>query len=527
MYLLLPATLDLDEHLLLHPPHQVPNFKQVELAHLLSLVTELPARNRKRARQVREGNGFVPMSAQRMQKTVRNYHLYMAYAVKTGLLETDGHYRPASSTLGGKCTGYRFPAAYCEQSPGNGPAARSHPRVQLVAVEDKKFAAKMRAHRQRKQRDTSSEERARYYAHRHLLGWLESGDTPFRIDEQAALQAAAEELARQQAEPSLRRRKSAGWKRRWAHARDAEQFVDPVEQYNQRVNTIARLAGRELNALLDQAGGRLHSTLTNMSSVLRPYVYAKGQGQLVSLDLANSQPFLLNLLLNPAFYDPALQSPEAKHVSVRGRLTWEREWKGIKERKGVKGKDVDIMLVKVLHEADQQELDKFRAWTSSGQFYQQLREAMAEMGEEEAELAATPGSVKELIFLVLFSKNKYSTPGKRAFAKLFPTVDKVVRLLKKGDHTALPRLLQTIEARLLLLRIGYQVAKALPQMPMLTVHDSLVVPLPYADQVQRLMEKELAAQVGVAPFIKRELWGQCVLAGPREDTPVDYHQQVA
>ena len=516
MYLLLPTTLDLDQHLLLFPPNQIPDFKRDELAHLLSLVTELPARNRKLARSVREGKGFVPISALRMQKTVRNYHLYMSYAVQTGLLETDNHYRPASPSQQGKCTGYRFPAVYCEPSLSNGPHSRSHPRVQLVAVENEKFSTKVRVNRRRRRRDMSSEEKIRYQAHRHLLHWLEPGDTPFRIDEQAALQAAAEELARQQANPGLRRRKSAGWKRRWAHAQDVEQFVDPVEQYNQRVNTIVRLAGQEMNPLLDQAGGRLHSTLTNMSSVLRPYVHAEGQGQLVSLDLANSPPFLLNLLLNPAFYAPALQSPETKHAGVRGRLRWKEEGKGIRERYGVKGKDVDIMLVKVLHEADQQELDKFREWTGSGQFYQRLREAMAEMGEEEATLAATPGAVKELIFLVLFSKNKYSTPGKRAFTKMFPTVDKVVRLLKKGDHRALPRLLQTLEARLLLLRIGRQVAKALPQVPMLTVHDSLVVPLPYADQVQRIMEKELAAQVGVAPCIKRELWGQRVSACQQE-----------
>ena len=185
------------------------------------------------------------------------------------------------------------------------------------------------------------------------------------------------------------------------------------------------------------------------------------------------------------------------------------------------------MLVEILQDADQQEIVKFREWTSSGQFYQRLREAMVELGEEEARLAATPGAVKELIFLILFSKNRYTTPGKRAFAKLFPTVDKVVRLLKKGDHTALPRLLQTLEARLLLQRIGRQVAKALPLVPVLTIHDSLIVPLPYADQVQRLMEQELTAQVGLSPCIKRELWGQRVTAFQQAAAQVDYQQQAA
>jgi hypothetical protein len=522
MYQLLPITLDLDKHLLLHPPRQVPSFKRDELLQLLSLVTELPARNRKLARRVRERGGFVPISAHRVQQTVRNYHHYLAYAVQTGLLETDGHYRPASPTQRGKCTGYRFPAAYRERPLGEGLTGTGQPRMQLVLIGDKKFAAKVRAHRRRSQHQLSSAERLRYRAHQHLLEWLESATTPFRIDQQAALQAAATEWARQQADPSLRRVKSAGWKRRWVKAKDGEQFVDPAEQYNQRVNTIVRLAGRELNPVLDQVGGRLHSTLTNMSSVLRPYVYAEGQAQLVSLDLANSQPYLLNLLLNPAFYSPALRGPNFR----RGGQGWEKEGKGIRrevrERYKKEGKDADFMLVKILQEADQQEIEKFRQWTSSGQFYQRLREAMAELGEEEARLAAAPGAVKELIFLVLFSKNRYSTPGKRAFATLFPTVDKVVRLLKKGDHTTLPRLLQTLEAHLLLQRIGRQVTKALPQVPILTIHDSLVVPLPYADQVQRLMEQELANQVGLPPCIKRELWSQQVSTMHRDSAVVEH-----
>lgn len=67
----------------------------------------------------------------------------------------------------------------------------------------------------------------------------------------------------------------------------------------------------------------------------------------------------------------------------------------------------------------------------------------------------------------------------------------------------------------------------MPQVPILTIHDSLAVPLPYANQVQHLMEQELASQVGVPPFIKRELWSQQVIVRQCSDAGVGHLKQAA
>jgi hypothetical protein len=516
MHLLLPATLDLDRHLLLHPPTHLAKFKRDELVQVLHLLTEVPARNRKLARRVRESNGFVPISARWAQQAVRGYNHYLNYAVASGILETDQLCWPSTATRTGKCTGYRFAPVYQERASDAG-----FPRMQLVAVEDPKMVQKIR--RQRQQTCPTPAERLRYHQHRHLLDWLATKSTPYRLDAPAALAAAAREREAQEADPTLRRPKSAGWKRKWAHLQEVEHFVSPTEQYNQRLHTITRLVDGDLNPVLDQVGGRLHSTLTNMSSLLRPFVYAEGHDRLVSLDLANSQPYLLNILLNPAFYRKELPTAAQKHTHTQKHASfrWEREGKEIrKEVQAGYEEDIDLMLVNILQKADQEELARFRDWTSSGLFYQQLRAAIVALGE--AEVVATPSAVKELIFLVLFSKNKCSTPGKRAFTKLFPTVDKVLRTIKQADHTALPRLLQRLEAKLLLQTISRRVARVMPAVPLLTVHDSLVVPLSCADQVQQIMMQELTAQVGLPPCIKRELWGQQVahLCGslPRSST---------
>ena len=213
MHLLLPAALNLDLHLLLHPPHGIANFKRDELARLLSLITELPARNRKLARRTRERGGFVPISSRWAQRAVRGYNHYFAYAVRTGLLETDSLCWPGTASRRGKCTGYRFPVASTVLASTGRSADVDPPRMQLVVLQDGQVIRKVR--RQRQRRKPTLAERKRYYAHRHVLQWLDEKQTPFRIDAESALEAAAHERTRVEADPSLRRQKGPGWKRRW------------------------------------------------------------------------------------------------------------------------------------------------------------------------------------------------------------------------------------------------------------------------------------------------------------------------
>lgn len=493
MYHLLPAAFDLHAHLLKWPPVEVPSFHPDDLVRLLNLVAELPASNRKLAKKVQKNGGYVPISSQLAQAMVRRYNRYLAYAVRTGIVETDARWWPAVKGIAGKCQGYRFASAYCRaQQPGAGAL------MQLVRLTDPKRIAKAKQQARTPNRLTKQEKRAhwvRMLRHEHLLQWL-GPQTLLRIDQAAAMTYIARKLAHLEQYPEAGRKKRSGWKPKWVKETDWEQYASPVEQHTQRQHSIMRLASQELWPSIDTTAGRLHSTVTNMSSELRQFVTVEGYGPLVAIDLVNSQPYLANMLLNPALYHKKGQNSE----TTQSRNFRQRVCGMIEGKKN----DPLIMLANIVQYPVKEDISEFASFTSNGQFYEVLAQAFASQGETTLQ---TRTALKELVFQVLFTKNGYKSASKRAFRTLFPTVDQVFRIVKQGDHSTLARLLQTLEAYLFLHIIGKRVTKELPGIPIFTIHDSLVVPQEYADQVELIMREELLSAVGLPPTLRRERWG--------------------
>lgn len=479
----------------------MPDFHPDDLVRLLNLVAELPASNRKLAKKARKHGGYVPISSKLAQAMVRYYNHYLAYAVRTGILETDMRWWPALEGVEGKCQGYRFAPAYCaSQQPGAGA------RMQLVRLTDPKRIAKAKLQARTPDRQTETEKRARRvreYRHEHLLQWL-GPQTPLRIDQDAAMAYIGERLTYLEQHPEEGRKKRLGWKAKWVKETDWEHYISPVEQHTQRQHSIMRLASQELRPSIDTTAGRLHTTLTNMSGELRQFVTVEGYGPLESIDLVNSQPYLANVLLNPVFYRETSQDQDfrraASALSKAGRGIIKERRKSLKEGEG----ELGIMLVNLLQCSVSEDINKFSEFTSSGQFYEELAREFAAQGETTLQ---TRSALKELVFQVLFTKNRYGSASKRAFRTLFPTVDQVFRILKKDDHSTLARLLQTLEAYLFLHIIGKRVTRELPSVPVFTIHDSLVVPQEYADRVEAIMREELILAVGLPPTLKREVWG--------------------
>ena len=479
---------------------EVPDFHSDDLVRLLNLVAELPASNRKLAKKVRKHGGYVPISARLAQVMVRHYNHYLAYAVRTEILETDELWWPASEGVEGKCQGYRFIPAYCA-----GQQSGAGARMQLVKLADPKRIAKAKRQARTPERLTKVEKRARWdreRRHHHLLQWL-GPQTLLRIDQDAAMAYITDRLVHLEQYPEEGRKKRSGWKPKWVKETDWEQYISPVEQHTQRQRSIMRLAGQELWPSIDTTAGRLHTTLTNMSGELRQFVSMEGHGPLVSIDLVNSQPYLANVLLNPTFYRETAHSQDfrrtASGLNKAGRGVMEEGRRRVKEGEEEPG----IMLGKLLQHDVAEDVNKFAELTGSGQFYEALAAEFANQGEAALQ---SRSALKELVFQVLFTKNGYGSASKRAFRTLFPTVDQVFRILKKGDHSTLARLLQTLEAHLFLHIIGKRVTRELPSVPVFTIHDSLVVPQEYADQVQDIMREELVSAVGVPPTLKREAW---------------------
>lgn len=460
--------------------------------HLLHLVTTISTEYRERAEEQEAGAEYTPLCTQRLQDWLPNYNEYLAYATATKLLETDNHFKRAKGAEQGKCRGYRFAALYRQKA-----HLTKGPQVQLVHLQNPKFVRQLDKHRFKQARTNL----LHWGNYRHLLRWIDPQTTPLRIHETQACAFLQVQLEQAWNNPQQRKRK------RERYAQERVRYKDPDQQYRQGLASIIKLADQEIGGHVDETAGRLHTTLTNMSGALRKFVYAEGYGPLVAIDLKNSQPYLATLLLNPKFYEKEREFPK-EFPNPRQKKRKGRERKLIPRNPKYLS---SLTLSKILKRADCEEFDKFRKWTSNGTFYDEMVRELNAQAESRPSASALfdRDGIKKMLFEVLFSPNSKRSPSadKAAFGKLFPTVTQVFWQFKAQDHTVLPCLLQILEAHLFLHIITKRIHQEKPEVPLFTVHDSVVVPAEFADYVEYVMQEELTRWVGLPATFTRTAWG--------------------
>jgi ubiquinone biosynthesis protein Coq4 len=89
---------------------------------------------------------------------------------------------------------------------------------------------------------------------------------------------------------------------------------------------------------------------------------------------------------------------------------------------------------------------------------------------------------------------------------MFPDVYELYSIIKCKDSTALPRLLQTIESKLILDHVAKRISKERPLMPIFTIHDSVACPVGHEAYVEEVIREEMEKAIGVIPTLKFEYW---------------------
>ena len=118
--------------------------------------------------------------------------------------------------------------------------------------------------------------------------------------------------------------------------------------------------------------------------------------------------------------------------------------------------------------------------------------------------------LKGIIFTVLYSDNRFigqiEAEPKRMFKDLFPNVYEVFSFIKREDSTILPRLLQNIEAHLMLDYVAKRITTENPNMPVFTIHDSIVVTKGNENYVAKVIKEVMFKAIGIAPSVKYDYW---------------------
>ncbi len=244
--------------------------------------------------------------------------------------------------------------------------------------------------------------------------------------------------------------------------------------------------------------GRVHTPLTNLPKSLRCCV-SSIEGPLIGFDLANSQPLFCGLVTS--------QYVNASKQNRQKIRTWKPSSNPYESRpKPASRGGCSVTMAgsaqpigssgiyddRLCGPADVRE---YLRLCQSGRLYESLMTAGADRS-----------TFKRRLFCdVFFGADRHPSAVRNAFAELFPTVAKVIAELKSQHYQRLAWLMQHKESSLFIGRACRRLMAERPNMPLVTVHDSIVTTDEHIGYVRAVLLDEFA-KLGVRPAFTSEAW---------------------
>ena len=429
----LPENLHIDNVLQENPPEF--NYGRDKFVYILNLIYALPARKKK---SIENYSGFTPVSKTILGSTIKDYRVHINYLKEQGIVEED-NYIPDK-----KCGGLRFTHQY---------------RHHLKPVEITSWTLIKNIVYLRKNYNSELTNDLIF-----LKKWFKDIDVDIK--------AARKYL-----------------KRQWREDYKTENSDTAILKYNSRLLPIEQLCIKE-NPLffVDNTAGRLHTYITQLKSELRKFLKWKDK-VLCSIDISNSQPYLLQTLLNKEVYERCNMNRKLERVNVK----------------------LDTIMLGVLIYSISREDDVllFKRIVSSGKFYEEFGKILKNNGEfDNISDDNLRQEVKEITFSTLFSNNRAISHLNyiKIFKRIFPNVYKVLKYIKKGQHNTLAIVLQSLEADLVLQKACKRINMDKDDIPLFTLHDSIITTEENVEYVRSVLVHVMKENIGVKPNLKIERW---------------------
>lgn len=218
---------------------------------------------------------------------------------------------------------------------------------------------------------------------------------------------------------------------------------DDMDIYNRNIYSVECINDGHIFYHFDSYG-RMHTNYTILKSFIRKNCLLIDGLETCEIDIQNSQPLFLSKLIN------------------KSNSKW----------------------------VDLEELSIFTQLTLTGKYYQYLMDMLKEPNKKK---------VKELTYKVLFGRNMGNSKADKSFKSLFPTIHKFIKLYKseKGDYRILAYDLQKAESNLVFNKIIKNIMISFPEVKIVTIHDSLLIPRLYRDKVNHIFETELKKEFNI------------------------------
>ncbi len=263
-------------------------------------------------------------------------------------------------------------------------------------------------------------------------------------------------------------------------------FSNPYHQYVHGQLSIEKIQCRIIPDI-DTKGMRLHSPLTNCQKMLRNYVTIDGK-HLVSIDLKNSQPYMLLGLFNLINQ----QTPTIHQLHL--------------PKSNLNFKFIHSIILR--HSSNilySKEFQEYKKMVTEGTIYDEFVKLYKFPENESDSNINARDLIKQHFMRCFYSKNGgYSAGMKSIFKTKFPKIYALMCDLKKEDHTMLAILLQRIESTIVLDKICGRISKENPNIPLLTIHDCILTTPDNVEYVAKIIEEECCNYIGIAPKLSFE-----------------------
>lgn len=461
-------------------------FDKDRLIYIIGLISSIPARNKDSITE----DGYVPINSKLIRNAFKDYHPYLDYLIRTGVLCTDGQY-----IQGEKSKGYKFTEQYAN--------------VTLKRYAYPAFQGKVEAIPQ----EIYSEENGTFITNTlnedypYLSHWYLT--QKLHIDKQAAISYAQD----------LMQYKLSQGIQSWDINKDKTNGSaiirkHPLSQYQAALYNINSIDIGDYKVSIDTHVYRLHSAITNIQKDYRNFLTYDGQA-LASIDIKNSQPYLTCALLNPMFW----------YVNNELSLSLYSLPEDI--QRSITSVALPLELEKFFGKCSNDDFIQYKEVVVNGKMY----ETIAEICQSHLRNPISRDEAKVLMFYLLFSSNqgKHDNPTinsmKNIFSiELFPKVAQLIKIIKhryrgvpvKKQHNRLACLLQSIESEIILHRCCKRIwEECNHQIPVFTIHDSIATTMAHCEYVKKVMEEELAKAIGMPPTLEVEYWESNHLETPK------------
>ena len=210
-----------------------------------------------------------------------------------------------------------------------------------------------------------------------------------------------------------------------------------IDMYNRNLYSVDCINNGHIFYHFDSYG-RMHTNYTILRAFIRKNCLLIDGERTSEIDISNSQPLFLTKLINDS------------------NSNW----------------------------IDKKEFSLFKELTMNGKYYEYVKNIL---NIEER------GDVKEMTYKVLFGRNGANSKADKLFKSIFPTIHRFIQLYKKenGDYKVLAYKLQKMESNLIFNKIIRKIMFTNPDIKVITVHDSIIIPKKYKDEVNAIFQTEI------------------------------------